>query len=256
MHRMGSSTTNQSPGQRSGNPASPRRLTAASFTLDNIEAVGAPDALAVDDLRPLRDQIREKLRAWIIDGRLEPGTPIRERDLAAQFGVSRLPVREAIRLLEGEGFVEMRARRGAVVRSLNRKDIEEVFDVREALEVLEARLAALNIDTTASRRLRWLIEESQHALEADDRDRFADINAEFHETISGASSSRTLAAVLRPLAGRLRWNPAQNADPERILREHKTLTEAITAHDVDRAEKEARIHVRSRRQTLLDTLPE
>jgi DNA-binding GntR family transcriptional regulator len=218
--------------------------------------VSAPDALAEDDLRPLRDQIREKLRSWIIDGRLEPGVPIRERDLAAQFGVSRLPVREAIRMLEGEGFVEIRARRGAVVRTLTRKDVQEVFDVREALEILEARLAALNIQDAASRRLRWLIEESQHALQAGDRDRFADINAEFHETISEASSNRTLSATLMPLAGRLQWNPAQNADSERILREHKALSDAITAHDADRAEKEARVHVRSRRQTLLDTVPE
>jgi DNA-binding GntR family transcriptional regulator len=217
--------------------------------------VGSQDALAADDLRPLRDQIRERLRAWIIDGRLEPGTPIRERDLAEQFGVSRLPIREAIRMLEVEGFVQTQARRGAIVRSLHRHDVEEVFDVREALEVLEARLAAQRIDATGARRLRWLIEESEHASAADDRERFTQINAEFHEEIARAAGNRTLTAALMPLAGRLQWNQAQNAHPERILGEHRSLAQAISDHDADRAATEARRHVRSRRQLLLDTLP-
>ncbi|WP_186526309.1 GntR family transcriptional regulator [Leekyejoonella antrihumi] len=218
--------------------------------------MGDSDALLVDDLRPLRDQIRERVRAWIIDGRLEPGVPVRERELAERFGVSRLPVREAIRMLEVEGFVETRARRGAIVRGLHRRDVEQEFEVREVLEVLEARLAAKHLESAGARRLRWLVDESEHMLQTDDRARFAEVNAEFHDAISQAAGNHTLAAVLLPLAGRLQWNTAQNAHPERILAEHRRLADAIASNDPDRAGEEARVHLNSRRQALLGTLPD
>ncbi len=92
--------------------------------------------------RPLREVIRDTLRARVFEGHYAPGTRLIERDLAAEFNVSRLPVREALRMLVQEGILAERASRGSVVASLSEKDVEDLFDVRLSLEVLACRLAA------------------------------------------------------------------------------------------------------------------
>jgi DNA-binding GntR family transcriptional regulator len=94
---------------------------------------------------PLRDQTRDVIRQRIINGRLSPGTRIVERELGAELQVSRVPVREALRMLESEGFLEVVPRRGVVVKTLTRRDVEELFDVRVSLEVLENRDVALGL---------------------------------------------------------------------------------------------------------------
>src|SRR5437899_11279298 len=96
----------------------------------------------------LRDQVCEDLRDRIISGRLAPGDRLVERDVAEEFGVSRVPVREAIRILLGEGFLTALSPRRIVVTRHDRKDVENLFDLREALEVLAARPAAERADTT------------------------------------------------------------------------------------------------------------
>src|SRR3954453_21872928 len=121
-----------------------------------------PAILLSESVR-LRDQVCEELRDRIIAGRLQPGHRLVERDLATEFGVSRVPVREAIRILVGEGFVEALSPRRIVVKELSRRDVEELFDVREALEVLATRLAAQQADRTGLRELERLVEQARRA---------------------------------------------------------------------------------------------
>src|SRR5438874_11414386 len=92
--------------------------------------------------RPLRDKVVDELRRRIIDGVYEPGDRLTEERLADDFGVSRNPVREAIRVLEAEGFLRAQPRRGDVVAQMSVQDVEDLFDVRMSLEELAARLAA------------------------------------------------------------------------------------------------------------------
>ena len=92
--------------------------------------------------RPLRETVRDTLRTRIFEGHYAPGTRLVERDLAAEFNVSRLPVREALRMLRQEGLIRDRASRGMEVSGLSAKDVEDLFDVRQSLEVLACRLAA------------------------------------------------------------------------------------------------------------------
>ena len=101
-----------------------------------VQSIGAAD-------RPLSMQIYESLREAIIEGRIAPGTRLREQALADEFDVSRVPLREAIPQLEAEGFVRTLPRRGTVVTHLTMRDIHDLFDIRESLEALAARLAEL-----------------------------------------------------------------------------------------------------------------
>lgn len=95
--------------------------------------------------KPLRDIVGEHLRNSIYDGTLPPGTRLVEQELAQQYSVSRLPVREALRILHNEGLVEHLPTRGVVVRTLDRRQVSELYDLREALEVLAARQAAARV---------------------------------------------------------------------------------------------------------------
>lgn len=107
----------------------------------------------------MRDEIRER----IINGEYAPGARIIEREIAAELGVSRIPIRESLRMLEMEGFVEVLPRKGVVVKQLSQNDVVKLFEVREALAVLAVRLAASNASDADITRLRKLLERAEKA---------------------------------------------------------------------------------------------
>jgi DNA-binding GntR family transcriptional regulator len=204
---------------------------------------------------PLRDQIRDRLRRRIATGALAPGSKIIERELASEFGVSRLPVREALRALESEGFVEVVPRRGVIVKTLSRSDVEELFDVREALETLLARRAAAQHHSPAAlRRMSRPLERAQRAAEAKRFDQFGDANIAFHNAITELAGNRLLGRMLDPLQSRLDWLFRQVDDPDRLCAEHSELYHAIVAGDADTAAEVAATHVRHSRATALRLL--
>ncbi len=204
---------------------------------------------------PLRDQVRQALQARIGEGRLRPGDRIFEQDLAVEFGVSRVPVREAIRMLQSEGLVEvMPRRRGVFVRSLDRRQVEELFDVREALEGLAARLAARDGPSEAVGRLGRQASLAREAWSEGDTDAMSRANAEFHEQLVALAGNELLGSILEPLHGRLRWLFRLNEEPDRVCDEHEQLHAAIAAGDADRAVRVAEQHVRSSRQMVLDRI--
>jgi len=204
---------------------------------------------------PLRDQVRRALQTRISDGTLRPGDRLYEQDIAAEFGVSRVPVREAIRMLQSEGLVDVQPnRRGVFVRSLGRQQVEELFDVREALEALAARLAATRASDAEVGRLGELAGRSRSAFEAGDTAAMSEANTEFHDRLVALSGNELLASMLEPLHGRLAWMFRLNHEPERVCGEHAELHAAIASGDAERAAALAVQHVRASRAMVLDRM--
>jgi len=201
---------------------------------------------------PLRDVVREKIRMRIAEGVWGPGVRLVERDLAEEFAVSRVPVREALRALESEGFVDLLPRRGAVVRDLTRSVVADLFDIRQVLEALGARLVAERVDDAGLSQLAEVVKDGRRAVEAGDPSWCGTANTAFHETLLQLSGNDSLRAVLEPVTGRLRWLFRQTTDHERVQREHEQLYAALAMHDPELAAAVALAHVRASRHMVLD----
>ncbi|WP_308282969.1 GntR family transcriptional regulator [Pseudonocardia nigra] len=221
----------------------------------------ANDGAAAEGLRargrtgPLRDRVRDELRARIADGRIGPGERLYETAIAEELGVSRLPVREAIRMLESEGMVSVLPRRGGVlVRQLDRRDVEDLFDVREALEVLAARRAAERAGPEELDGLARLLDETRRALDAGDSAAVDAANTAFHEQIYRLGRNQLIPEMLGPLTGRLHWLFRQNVEHERVLGDHERLHRALVAGEPDLAAAAALEHIRSSRRMVLAML--
>ncbi|MBB3665025.1 MULTISPECIES: GntR family transcriptional regulator [Prauserella salsuginis group] len=211
--------------------------------------------LRTDSRAPLREQVRDILHARIAEGELRPGDRLLEHDLAAELGISRVPVREAIRMLQSEGLLEVLPRRGGVfVRSLNRRELEELFDVREALEVLAARRAVEQAGSRRAGRMGELAEQARAALRAGETEEMFRANAAFHDELVALAGNELLMSMLEPLHGRLAWLFRLNLEPERVCREHEELHAAIVREDAEAAAEVALRHVRSSRRMVLDHL--
>jgi DNA-binding GntR family transcriptional regulator len=211
--------------------------------LDGIATIGASH-------RPLRDKVIDELRRRIIDGAYEPGHRLTEERLAGDFGVSRNPVREAIRVLHAEGFLIAHPRRGAVVANLAAQDVVDLFDVRLSLEVLAARLAAQRAGAAGVVALDQLLTRSRAVRRGVE---LAELNTRFHATVCSLSGNGLLAGIMESLHGRLQWVYRQSAEARApySLAEHEALAAAIRAGDVDAADAAARAHVLAARRSAL-----
>ncbi|MEU0039763.1 MULTISPECIES: GntR family transcriptional regulator [unclassified Streptomyces] len=199
----------------------------------------------IEPLGAVRERVLAELRQEIIAGRLRPGDRLVERELAERFGVSRVPVREAIRALVAEGFVHFETPRRAVVRRLTPTDVAELFELREALEVYAAGLAAARATPRDLAEVEELLDRAAVATEAGDAEVITDINSRLHERILAMADNSLLVSVLEPVAGRLRWLTRQNEEWTQLLLEHRELYEAIASGDPERARAHALTHVRT-----------
>lgn len=202
----------------------------------------------------LRDKVCEGLRDRIITGRLKPGDRLVERDVAEEFGVSRVPVREAIRILTSEGFLQALSPRRIVVKELSRHDVENLFDMREALEVLAVRRAAERRTDAQLNLLGDLLEEARRATLSGRPERISRANTAFHHHIVELSGNELLATTLESLEGRLRWLFQQIDDPGPLWDEHRVLYEAIAAADADAAAACSLHHIRHYRDVAIRLL--
>jgi DNA-binding GntR family transcriptional regulator len=202
---------------------------------------------------PLRDLVTRELRRRILVGDLAPGERLVEERLAELLGVSRNPVREAMRVLAAEGFVEVTPRRGAAVARLSAGEAEELFDVRMALEGLAARLAARKRSPGAIERLRSLLERARAAVDTGDLSGVADLNTEFHAAVVDAAGNAYLNLVVEPMLRRAQWVFLQTADARapHSWTEHVGLLDAIVAGDEAAAEEHAMAHVAAARESYL-----
>jgi DNA-binding GntR family transcriptional regulator len=194
--------------------------------------------------------VGDELRERIVSGALEPGEHLVERRLAVELGVSRVPVREALRDLEREGFVEDRPRRGLVVRRLSQSDIDELFDIRAALEAVMVRRLVQRVDSGGLERLQAVLDAAQAAVEKGDLDAAVQANARFHEVMLAASASPLLATIMQPIAGRMRWLLRQHTDARAIHAEHAAILTAIRERNEDRAAQLCEQHIESSRAHL------
>ncbi|MEU6305359.1 GntR family transcriptional regulator [Streptomyces chartreusis] len=199
----------------------------------------------IEPLGAIRERVLATLRQDIIAGRLLPGDRLVERELADRFGVSRVPVREAIRALVAEGFVHFETPRRTVVRRLSPADVKELFELREALEVYAAGLAASRATPEDLADLRELLRAAGSATEAGDAEKITDVNTRFHNRILAMAGNSLLTSVMEPVDGRLRWLTRQNEEWPQLLTEHQDLYEAIASGDPDRARSHTLTHVQA-----------
>ena len=191
--------------------------------------------------------IREKIADDIVHGRLPPGTSLDETAIAAAFGVSRTPIREAIRQLEAIGLVEAPAQRGAVVASLEGRRLDELFAVMAELEALCARWSAIAMTTAERRNLLSLQAESERLVSGGQREAYVAFNGRFHEAIYAGAHNSVLADLA--MSVRRRCAPFRRAQFETLGRlakshaEHGAVVDAIQRGDADLAATEMRAHI-------------
>ncbi len=193
--------------------------------------------------RPLRENIRDTMRTRIFEGHYPAGTRLIERDLAADFGVSRLPVREALRMLRQEGLIEDRLPKGSVVCGLSKKDVRDLFAVRHALEVLACRLAAHNATSEDLNRLEALLDQAAEALARGSVMEAHRANNSFHDLITQIADNDFLRSALEPLQGRMHRLFRYVTDLGELIQEHRDLLAAIASGDPDRAASQSVHHI-------------
>jgi DNA-binding GntR family transcriptional regulator len=207
-----------------------------------------------EPLGAVRERVLASLRQEIIAGSLRPGDRLVERELADRFGVSRVPVREAIRALVAEGFVHFETPRRTVVRRLTPNDVKELFELREALEVYAAGLAASRATPRDLAEVEGLLEQAATATEAGDAETITDVNSRLHDRIVAMAGNALLIEALEPVAGRLRWMTRRNEEWPQLLVEHRDLYEAIASGDPERARAHALAHVRTNYESTVRQL--
>ncbi|MGT2462409.1 GntR family transcriptional regulator [Sinomonas atrocyanea] len=204
--------------------------------------------------RPLREVIRDTLRTRIFEGYYAPGTRLIERDLAAEFNVSRLPVREALRMLGQEGLLAERATRGSVVASLSEKEVEDLFDVRASLEVLACRLASQRATPEDLARLDGLLADASGALARGSINEAHRFNNDFHDEVTKIADNTFLRTALEPLQGRMHWLFRHVTDLPELIEEHRALLAAIASGDPERAAAQSARHIGKYREQYPDTV--
>jgi DNA-binding GntR family transcriptional regulator len=198
---------------------------------------------------PLRDKVADQIRAAILAGQFKPGDRLIEDRLAEEFGVSRNPIREAMRALAAEGLIEVTARRGAVVASLSPQEAEELLEVRATLEGANARLAARRRDGAVLPQLEAILARGTQAIEAGRVEDLPGLNANFHAGLAQAGHNRVLSDLMRTL--RDRSAPLFRGYGLDFARatwaEHAGILRAVIAGDAELASLLAYRHVMSAR---------
>lgn len=175
-----------------------------------------------------------RIRDDILDGTRAPGSKLIERELAAELGVSRVPVREALKTLIAEGLVTPRPRTWATVREFTPADVADLNEVRSALEVLTFRLAANRHSREGLHRLREALDEEQAAARSGDSQRARRAAADFHEVVTTLAGNELLLELDGTLRSRIRWLLVQHEDVDQVVAEHQALYDAIAVRDVGR----------------------
>jgi DNA-binding GntR family transcriptional regulator len=203
--------------------------------------------------KPGDSSVYERLRLLILDGQIGLGEPLVERTLAARLGVSRTPVREAILRLGREGLVRIFEGRGAFVQAYSVEDVVEIYNLREALEALAARLACPNIpdsslDLFEQRLLRFREDPARRASEPL---LWRKVGRGFHQMFVHASRSPRLVEMLALLHDQIELvrgigrTVSRDAGHRSTVEEHLEILAGFRARDPDRAEKAVRIHLRN-----------
>lgn len=206
----------------------------------------------------LSESLRETIEEEVATGKLVPGTRLDEIELARRFGVSRTPVREALRQLAGEGLLEIRARRGAVIAQASPSRLVEMFEVMAELEAMCARLAARRITEAERAALEAAHEQCRTAADSGEPDAYFYANEAFHRALYVASHSNFLVEQALALHSKLRpYRRLQLRVRNRVqgsFDEHQRILEAVSSGDAELAMRCVRDHVLVQGERFADLL--
>ena len=223
--------------------------------LDDEARIGAPIVR-----RALHAELVDRLRDMIHDGTLSPGAKVPERALCEHFGVSRTPLREALKVLAAEALIKLTPNRGASVAALTLADLEEVFPVMASLEALSGELACKRITDREIDHIRALHEEMVEHYRRRDLTPYFKLNQEIHGLMLKAAHNPTLEALHRSLSGRIvRARYLANMSATRWAQavvEHGEILQALAARDAKRMSRLLREHVMHKFETVRQTILE
>ena len=187
--------------------------------------------LDANEYLPLRDVVFKTLREAILRGDLKPGERLMELQLAAKLGVSRTPIREAIRMLQQEGLAVTIPRRGAEVAAMTEKDMEDVLQVREALEILAVQLASEKITKEQIAELEERLKAFEQAVETAEVKQIAQSDIDFHDLIYTAAENPRLVVLLNNLREQIyRYRVEYLKDEKnypRLIEEHRQIMQGL-----------------------------
>ncbi|MBO5154462.1 MAG: GntR family transcriptional regulator [Eubacterium sp.] len=203
--------------------------------------------LNMDAYLPLRDVVFNTLREAILRGDLVPGERLMELQLAAKLGVSRTPIREAIRMLEQEGLAITIPRKGAIVAGMTEKDMQDVLEIREALEELSVQVACDKITDEEIAELQKNMKNFEHSLKSGDLKKMAQADVEFHDVIYRATDNPKLINMLNNLREQMyRYRVEYLKNPqnhEQLLQEHEAIYKGIVEKDKSAVTEMIRKHI-------------
>jgi len=206
----------------------------------------------------LRDVVFKSIRDAILSGNLKAGERLMEKNLADKLGVSRTPIREALRKLEIEGFIEMVPRKGAVVKEVTPTEIADVLEIRAALEALAAKIACSKLDEQAKENLIRAKEAFKLAAKDNNVDQMAEKDVAFHDIIYSATGNEKLIHILNNLREQIyRYRLIYLYDKNyigNIIEEHEKISTAIIEGKSDFAEELSRNHIYNQQKAVLNSL--
>lgn len=210
--------------------------------------------VTMNEYLPLRDVVFNTLRQAILKGELKPGERLMEIQLADRLGVSRTPIREAIRKLELEGLVIMVPRKGAEVAKITQKDLNDVLEVRCALEELAVELACKKITKEQVEQLEDTLKEFKEVIKGNNLTEVAEMDEKFHMMIFEATGNARLIQILNNLREQMyRYRVEYLKDKEiygKLVEEHESIAKNIMESRVDEAKENIKDHIYNQAMTI------
>lgn len=214
--------------------------------------------IKMDEFLPLRDVVFNTLRQAILTGELKPGERLMEIHLANRLGVSRTPIREAIRKLELEGLVIMIPRRGAEVAQITEKSMNDVLEVRRSMDALCIELACERISDAELEELKKACDQFEQAVKTGDIKVIAQADVALHDIIVKATGNMRLVQLINNLSEqmyRYRFEYIKDSSQhERLVEEHRLIYDSIVRKDKETASQIAKIHIDNQKQAIMDQL--
>ncbi|MBP2072330.1 MULTISPECIES: GntR family transcriptional regulator [Thermoanaerobacterium] len=211
--------------------------------------------LPLENYKPLRDIVFDYMKNAIITGEFKPGERLMEVQLAEKLGVSRTPVREAIRKLELDGLVVMVPRKGAYVSDLSTKDLLNAFEVRQSLEGLAASLAAERITDDELNKLKEILDKFYEGIAENNTEKLIKYDQEFHDCIFNASRNEKLVQIMNNLQEHVhRFRVKYINDyrkSKKLYQEHKKILESLEMRNAENAQKWAEKHIQNFQNDLV-----
>lgn len=215
-------------------------------------------SLETEEYLPLREVVFKTLRQAILTGELKPGEPLMEVKLAEKLGVSRTPIREAIRKLELDGLVVIKPRRSACVASITKEDLTDVLEVRRVLEKLSIELCCRKRTGQDVVLLKESLEKFKQSIKKNDLTEIAVTDVQFHETIYNATGNKRLCQILYNLREQMyRYRLEYIKDEQtrkQLIIEHEKILWAIEQRDEKKAVEAILLHIDNQQRTILENL--